>query len=176
MSSPATARLVPPALVVIEDVDLIAADRDGPWQASPSLLNQLLNEMDGLGPDAHVLFVLTTNHPEVLEPALAGRPGRIDQAIAIGLPDDRKRRVLLSRYARGLELPDETINAVSKRNGKVSPAFIKELDRRAAQAMLERGGNELAMEDFERALGDMVGSGAKLSARLVGGETVGFVR
>ena len=30
--------------------------------------------------------------------------------------------------------------AVSKRIGKVSPAFIKELDRRAAQAMLERGG------------------------------------
>ena len=48
--------------------------------------------------------------------------------------------------------------------------------RRAAQAMLERGGNELRMEDFERALGDMVGSGGKLSARLAGAEgVVGFV-
>ena len=132
--------------------------------------------MDGLGPDARVLFVLTTNRPEVLEPALAGRPGRIDQAIEIGLPEDRERRVLLARYARGLELPDETISAVSKRIGKVSPAFIKELDRRAAQAMLERGENELGMEDFERALGDMVGSGGKLSARLAGAEgAVGFV-
>ena len=171
-----TARLLQPALVVIEDVDLIAADRDGPWQASPSLLNRLLNEMDGLGPDARVLFVLTTNRPEVLEPALAVRPGRIDQAIEIGLPEDRERRVLLARYARGLELPEETIAAVSKRIGKVSPAFIKELDRRAAQAMLERGGNALAMEDFDRALGDMVRSGGKLSARLAGAEgVVGFV-
>ena len=41
----------------------------------------LLNETDGLGPDARVLFVLASNRPEVLEPALAGRPGRIDQAI-----------------------------------------------------------------------------------------------
>ncbi len=52
----------------------------------------LLNEMDGLGPDARVLFVLTTNRPEVLEPALAGRPERIDQAIEIGLPEDRRTR------------------------------------------------------------------------------------
>ena len=28
--------------------------------------------MDGLGPDARVLFLLTTNRPEVLEPAPAG--------------------------------------------------------------------------------------------------------
>ncbi len=127
-------------------------------------------------PDARVLFLLTTNRPEVLEPALAGRPGRIDQAIEIRLPEDRERRVPLARYARGLELPIETIAALSKRIGKVSPAFIKELERRAAQAMLERGGNELAMEDFERALGDMVRSGGKLGAKLVGGEAVGFVR
>ena len=32
--------------------------------------------------EARMLFVLTTNRPEVLEPALAARPGRIDQAIA----------------------------------------------------------------------------------------------
>ncbi len=58
----------------------------------------------------------------------------------------------------------------------VSPAFIKELDRRAAQAMLERGGNDLGMEDLERALGDRVRSGGNLSARLAGAEgAVGFV-
>ncbi len=28
-------------------------------------VKNLLNEMDGLGPDARVLFVLTTNRPEV---------------------------------------------------------------------------------------------------------------
>jgi len=149
------ARLLQPAMVVIEDVDLIAADRDGPWQNTPPLLNHLLNEMDGLGPDARVLFVLTTNRAEILEPALAGRPGRVDQAIEIGLPEDRERRVLLARYARGLGLADETLAALSKRIGKVSPAFIKELCRRAAQEMLERGANALEDQDFERSLQDL---------------------
>ncbi len=52
-------------------------------------------------PDARVLFLLTTNRPEVLEPALAGRPGRIDQAIEIRLPEDRERRILLRRWGIG---------------------------------------------------------------------------
>ena len=71
------ARLLQPALVVIEDVDLIARDREhmsGP--CGSSLLNRLLNEMDGLKQDADILFMLTTNQTEQLEAALAGRPGR----------------------------------------------------------------------------------------------------
>ena len=66
------ARLLQPAMVVIEDVDLIARDRDE--MDSPCeevLLNKLLNEMDGLKEDADILFVLTTNRPEELESALA---------------------------------------------------------------------------------------------------------
>ena len=102
-----------------------------------------------------MLFVLTTNRAEILEPALAGRPGRIDQAIEIGLPEDRERRILLARYARGLGLPEDTVAALSKRIGKVSPAFIKELCRRAGQEMLERAGTTLENRDFERNLQDL---------------------
>ena len=64
------AKLLQPSLVVLEDVDLIGSHRDGPFAAG-KVLNLLLNEMDGLARDARVLFVLTTNRPEVLEPALA---------------------------------------------------------------------------------------------------------
>ena len=39
--------------------------------------------MDGLAEDADVIFLLTTNRPDLLEPALAARPGRIDQAIEV---------------------------------------------------------------------------------------------
>ena len=38
---------------------------------------ELLNEMDGLSEDVDVLFLLTTNRVEVLESALATRPGRV---------------------------------------------------------------------------------------------------
>lgn len=169
------ARLLAPAMIVIEDVDLIAAHRDGPWQHTPTTLNRLLNEMDGVASDARLLFVLTTNRPEVLEPALAARPGRVDQAIEIGLPEDRERRIVLRRCARGLSLAEETIAHVSRRTGKVSPAFLKELVRRAAQAMLDRGGERLEEADFACALEDLSGAGAKVTARLLGVEGFGFV-
>ena len=169
------ARLLAPAMVVIEDVDLIAAHRDGPFQHTHTALDRLLNEMDGAGADARLIFVFTTNRPEVLEPALAARPGRVDQAIEIGLPEDRERRVLLRRHACGLAIDDETVMQVSQRTGKVSPAFIKELTRRAAQAMIERAGERLEDADFVRAFEDMSGTSSKITARLLGAEGLGFV-
>ncbi|MBT9586583.1 hypothetical protein IV102_24780 [bacterium] len=36
--------------------------------------------MDGLSEDADILFILTTNRVDLLESALASRPGRIDHA------------------------------------------------------------------------------------------------
>ena len=80
------ARTLQPAMVVVEDVDLIAEER-GKYPGQHPLLFQLLNEMDGLAEDADVVFVLTTNRADLLEPALAARPGRVDQAVELGLPD-----------------------------------------------------------------------------------------
>jgi len=68
------ARDLQPSMVVIEDVDLIAEDR-GMHPGQHPLLFQLLNEMDGLAEDADVVFVLTTNRADLLEPALA--PGQV---------------------------------------------------------------------------------------------------
>ena len=98
------ARFLQPAMVVIEDVDLIARAREDMRNpCEESLLNKLLNEMDGLREDAAVLFILTTNRPEQLETALASRPGRVDQAIEFPLPDETGRRKLVRLYSR--ELP-----------------------------------------------------------------------
>ena len=84
------ARTLQPAMVVVEDVDLIAEDR-GMHGGQHPLLFQLLNEMDGLAEDADVVFVLTTNRADVLEPALAARPGRVDQAVALRAARRRRR-------------------------------------------------------------------------------------
>jgi ATP-dependent 26S proteasome regulatory subunit len=86
----ALARLLQPALVVIEDVDLIARERTQMRNAGQeSLLNKLLNEMDGLRADARITFILTTNRPEDIEPAVAARPGRVVADIAIDAPYPR---------------------------------------------------------------------------------------
>jgi hypothetical protein len=69
----ALARMLQPALVVLEDCDLIAGARDYGGGEQP-LLFQVLNEMDGLGDDADVAFLLTTNRADLLEPARVQRP------------------------------------------------------------------------------------------------------
>jgi ATP-dependent 26S proteasome regulatory subunit len=94
----AIARSLQPSMVVLEDVDLVAMERMLPGMGTNPLLFQLLNEMDGLSDDADVVFVLTTNRVDLLEPALAARPGRIDQAVEIGLPDSDCRSRLLELY------------------------------------------------------------------------------
>lgn len=133
------ARALSPAMVVLEDVDLIAEERQRPFAGGP-LLFELLNEMDGLGDDQDVIFVLTTNRPDILEPALAARPGRIDLAVELPLPDAAGRRRLLELYARGLHLEGVDLDAVATRTEGVSPAYVKELLRKAALLAAEAQG------------------------------------
>jgi hypothetical protein len=164
------ARLLQPAMVVIEDVDLIARDRDEMGPCEESLLNGLLNEMDGLKQDADILFILTTNRPEQLESALASRPGRIDQAIEVPLPDEIGRQKLVQLYGRGLPLGDAVVGEAAQRTKGVSAALIKELMRRVAQASIARdGGTTVESGDIGEALDDMLFAGGKLNVKLLGG-------
>jgi ATPase family associated with various cellular activities (AAA)/ClpX C4-type zinc finger len=169
------ARLLQPSMVVIEDADLIALDRGsmgGPCEEV--LLNKLLNEMDGLREQADILFVLTTNRPEQLEAALANRPGRIDQAIEVPLPDDSGREKLVRLYGAGLELPPPVVAAAVERTAGGSAAVIKELMRRVAQAAIEAGGSRIAAtEQVRLALDDMLFTGGRLNAALLGGGGAG---
>lgn len=165
------ARLLQPAVIVIEDADLIARDRES--MNSPceeALLNKLLNEMDGLKEDADVFFILTTNRPQHLEAALAARPGRIDQAIEFPLPDDSGRRKLIQLYGKGLALSEALLAECVKRTKGVSAAFIKELMRRAAQNLLDEAGNKTAnIEHINAALEEMLFAGGRLNTALLGG-------
>ncbi len=125
------ARALQPSMVVIEDVDLIAEDR-GMHPGQHPLLFQLLNEMDGLAEDADVVFVLTTNRADLLEPAPAARPGRVDQAVELTLPDAAARRQLFELYRGDLTVDESRLDDLLERTGGVTASFLKELLRRAA--------------------------------------------
>jgi hypothetical protein len=163
------ARFLQPVMVVMEDVDLIARARTSMRNpCEESLLNRLLNEMDGLREDAEVLFVLTTNRPEQLEEALTSRPGRIDQAIEFPLPDEAGRRKLIHLYGGGLKLGDELLSLLVQKTKGGSGAFIKELMRRSAQFLVEAGAQNLTHRHVESALDEMLFSGGSLNAKLLG--------
>jgi ATPase family associated with various cellular activities (AAA) len=156
------ARTLQPSVVVVEDVDLIAEQRGaGPIGAHP-LLFQLLNEMDGLGADLDVTFLLTTNRPDLLEPALAQRPGRVDHAALLPLPDAAARRRLLRLYQGSLELDLADPDAVITRTEGVTASFIKELLRRAAL----RAAREAPAADGTEGAGPLRVTDAHLSTAL----------
>ena len=123
---------------MIEDVDLIGMDRGLPGGEHNPMLFQLLNEMDGMQADDDVLFVLTTNRADLLEPALAARPGRIDQAIEIGLPDAAGRRALFELYL-GAPIDDTALTLACERTDGVAAAYIKEAARRATLRSIRNG-------------------------------------
>jgi ATP-dependent 26S proteasome regulatory subunit len=126
--------------------------------------------MDGLKEDADILFVLTTNRPEELEHALAGRPGRIDQAIEVPLPDTAGRGRLVRLYGKGLPLDETVVTEAVRRTEGVSAAFIKELMRRIAQSAIARdGGQSVVTADIDEALDDMLVAGGRLNVKLLGG-------
>jgi hypothetical protein len=127
------ARALQPSIVVLEDCDLIAEDRSFGHGPQP-LLFEVLDAMDGLDRDADVAFVLTTNRPDMLERALAQRPGRVDLAVEIPLPAHAERVRLLELYGRLVAFSPEALAAAAELTEGTTASFARELVRRAVVA------------------------------------------
>jgi DNA polymerase III delta prime subunit len=178
----ALARMLQPSVVVLEDVDLVAEERGmSPWGSSPVLFD-LLNEMDGMAQDADVAFLLTTNRADLLETALAARPGRVDLAVEVGVPDADARRRLIALYAEGLDLRLQEPDRVVERTEGVTPSFIKELMRKSALIAAERADDAGTVADTDdapippvtdehvgAALDELLAEGNALTRALLGG-------
>jgi SpoVK/Ycf46/Vps4 family AAA+-type ATPase len=165
------ARLLEPTTVVLEDVDLIGTERDNQAIGANALLFELLNQMDGLAEDVDILFLLTTNRPDILEPALAARPGRVDQAIEVPPPDAECRRRLFELYSRGVQLEVADWDRLITRTAGVSGAFIRELLRKACiYAAEEDGTATLLVRDrhLEEGLTELLVAGGPLTKSLLG--------
>lgn len=128
--------------------------------------------MDGLDEDADLIFVLTTNRPELLEPALASRPGRIDLAVELPLPDAVARRRLLELHADGLDPDVADWSQVVDASADTSPAFIREVIRQAALHAAERGRDDdrVREQDLLDAIERLKNQSGRLTATLLGAE------
>ena len=161
------ARALQPALVVLEDCDLIAEDRSFGHGPQP-LLFEVLDAMDGLDSDADVAFLLTTNRVESLERALVQRPGRIDLAVDIPRPDIAGRRKLLELYGAHLGLQQATLDDVAETIEGTTASFTKELVRRTVLlAALED--NVPEDRHLRVAAAELMDDSATLTRNLLGG-------
>ena len=163
------ARSLEPAMVVIEDVDLIAQDRSH-YESAP-LLFELLNAMDGLDEDADLIFVLTTNRPESLESALAVAP-RPDRPRGRAAAAGRRRAPAavrdLRRRARARRRP--TGSRSWRATDGTSPAFVRELFRHAALSAAEAGREAVTGDDLLAAVSELKDQSGRLTAALLGAE------
>ena len=166
----ALARAAPPAIVVLEDCDLVAEHRGGDTNAA---LFETLEAMDGLAPDADVAFILTTNRVDLLERALVERPGRVDLAVEITKPDLEARERLFRLYAAEMlaagQLTEAAVHTAAARTEGVTASFTKELIRRVAinAAQEERPPRDA---DVSHALDEMLSDAESLTRTLLGGE------
>jgi hypothetical protein len=163
----ALARAMSPALVVLEDVDLVAADR-GDFGLQP-LLFEVLDALDGLDGDADVAFVLTTNRAEILEPALAARPGRVDLALEIPLPDLPARQRLFQVYGGDLPFSAAALAGAADRSEGVTASFVKEVIRRAVLRAVTDD-RDVTDDDLAAALDTMLEDSEGISRVLFGGD------
>lgn len=168
------ARLLQPSLVILEDVDVIAPDRSfGPLGVNP-ILYEVLNQIDGLGDDVDVTFLLTTNRVDILERALSERPGRVDAAVEIAPPDSEGRIELFRLYGSqvGIDrLSAESLEpAISATEGRTA-TYIREVVRRAALLAAETTNGRLRVDSelLAKAAADLLDDRAALTRSLLGG-------
>jgi len=160
------ARALQPSIVVLEDCDLIAEDRSFGHGPQP-LLFEVLDAMDGLDSDADVAFVLTTNRVDMLERALAQRPGRVDLAVEIPLPAPAERTELVKLYARGIPFSPAAVQDAAERTEGTTASFARELVRRAVVAAALEG-VPVADGHLSKAVDGLMADGEALTRSLLG--------
>ncbi|HEX5633040.1 MAG TPA: hypothetical protein VFX50_07420, partial [Gemmatimonadales bacterium] len=99
---------------------------------------------------------------------LAARPGRVDLAVEIPLPDAGARRRLLDIYGRGLDLTLSDVEGIVGRTEGVTASFVKELLRKAALAALDAGRQRVTDADVHGALDELLTDSAALTRTLLG--------
>jgi hypothetical protein len=149
------ARLLTPATIILEDVDLIGTARAANRRRNACSVAQR-NGWAGGGRGRPV-------HPDdepsdVLEPA--ARPGRIDQAIEVPLPDDAPAAAA-EAYGRGLTMELNDHDGLVTRT-RASRCVIREL-RARPRCSPPRTGGELVVRDrhVEEALTELLVAGAR---------------
>jgi transitional endoplasmic reticulum ATPase len=118
----------------------------GGSDAGSRVINQILQEIDGVGAKKSVFVIGATNRPDILDPAVT-RPGRLDQLIYIPLPDYGSRLSIFRANLRKSPVAvDVDLEALAKATEGFSGADVTEICQRAAKNAIR----ESVAADLER--------------------------
>ena len=98
-----------PCVLFLDEIDALGIKRSFTRNSGMrSVVNQLLEELDGIGNDNEGVYILAaTNTPWDIDPALR-RPGRLDRTLLVLPPDEPARATILHTHLR--ERPVEGID------------------------------------------------------------------
>ncbi len=165
------ARKVAPCIIFIDELDSLGRARGGASYGGGNsekeqTLNQLLNELDGFDPREGIVLLAATNRPEVLDPALK-RAGRFDRQIVVDRPDRLGRAAILQVHLRKIEAdPDLDVDKIAGITIGFSGADLANLVNEAAIVATRRGGKQVKMDDFTRAVERII-AGTEQATRLM---------
>ena len=145
-----------PSIVFLDEIDALGAARGSADSgAMDRILNQLLQEIDGLQSGTGTFVLGATNRRDLLDEALL-RGGRLGRQIEIPSPDLVGRTALLKSVTRSMPLTsDVDLDSLASRTVGMSGADLQQLCQQAAiQAMMRESSEtaQITVEDFEKAL------------------------
>jgi len=140
------ARQAAPAIVFFDEIDAIAADRDGAGgdgsAVGERVVSQLLTELDRASDNPNLVVLAATNRRKALDPALL-RPGRLETHIEVPEPDREARRRILDVHTRSKPLVEGVdLDRLADETEGYSGAEIASLCREAALIAIERVADE----------------------------------
>lgn len=127
-----------PCVVFFDEIDALAAKRSDMLQsAGKKVINQFLNELDGIQHDNDGLLIIgATNTPWHLDSAFR-RPGRFDRIIFVPPPDLKSKEIIIELKLKGKPNENINYNKVAKKTKNYSGADINALIDIAVEAKLE---------------------------------------
>jgi cell division protease FtsH len=132
-----------PSVLIIDEIDGFV-DRDRANDNSDymrGVVNGILELIDGSFDRTGVIIVGSTNYPDIVDPAIR-RAGRLDRHIAIGLPNNEDRLVILAQHLGVDKNPGFGLKAFSRHTDGMSGADLERLAR-DARRLARRDGTAL---------------------------------
>lgn len=148
------ARAQAPCVLFFDEVDALAANRhDLRQSAGRTVINQFLEELDGVSASNEgVLVMAATNAPWHLDPAFR-RPGRFDKIVLVTPPDEAARASIIDILLKGKPLDGSVKSAaVAARTAGLSGADLKAVVDGAVDTRLRasmRAGRPLPIEQSD---------------------------
>jgi transitional endoplasmic reticulum ATPase len=134
----AKARQVSPCIILLDEVDALVPVRGRDVNdVREGITNQVITEIERIGPTDQIFVIATTNQPGSIDPALR-RPGRLDIEVPINKPNEAERQEIFTIQLKKIRTSrDVDLVKLAVETDQFSGADIAECCRRASLQALK---------------------------------------